>query len=74
MKSFKDAEPFTVVLDDALSNCFIYNPKAPDNDPQIEITIYDRTEEQNDDLGLNDMNCWSIDNLIKLIKLYGQVI
>lgn len=36
---------FTLVLDDAVSNCFIHNPFAPDNDPQIDITIYERTEE-----------------------------
>jgi zinc finger protein len=27
--------PFTLVLDDPLSNCFIYNPLAPKDDPQI---------------------------------------
>ena len=37
--------PFTLILDDALSNCFIYNPSAPEDDPQIEVTVYDRTEE-----------------------------
>jgi zinc finger protein len=25
--------PFTLILDDALSNCFIYNPFAPEDDP-----------------------------------------
>ena len=48
--------PFHIVMDDAISNCFIYNPNAPENDPQIEVTVYERTEEQNDDLGINDMN------------------
>ena len=48
---------FTLVLDDPLSNCFIYNPSAPESDPQIEVTVYERTDEQNEDLGLNDMNC-----------------
>lgn len=36
---------FTVVLDDPLSNCFIYNPHAPEEDPQIKIEVYERTEE-----------------------------
>lgn len=53
LKSFK--EKFTVVLDDALSNCFIYNPNAPEPDEQIEVTVYDRTWEQNEEWGLNDM-------------------
>ena len=26
-------KPFTIVLDDPLSNCFIYNPNAPEDDP-----------------------------------------
>jgi zinc finger protein len=34
MKDLKDFKrPFTMILDDALSNCFIYNPFAPENDP-----------------------------------------
>lgn len=53
LKNFK--RPFTVILDDALSNCFIYNPYAPEADPQVEVTVYDRTWEQNEELGINDM-------------------
>lgn len=49
-------QPFTVILDDPLSNCFIYNPNAPEDDPQIQVEIYERTDEQNEDLGINDMN------------------
>lgn len=46
LKKLKDDfTPFTLILDDALSNCFIYNPNAPDDDPQIEVTVYERTEE-----------------------------
>merc|ERR1712228_114197 len=58
MRSLKDGEafPFTIIIDDPLSNCFIYNPNAPEADPQIEITVYDRTHEQNEELGINDMN------------------
>ena len=60
VKSLKDGKymPFTIILDDALSNCFIYNPFAPDNDPQIDITVYERSDQQNDELGINDMNVW----------------
>lgn len=50
-------KPFTLILDDPLSNCFIYNPIAPEEDPQIQVEVYDRTEEQNDDLGISDMKC-----------------
>ena len=55
LKEFKRG-PFTIIMDDAISNCFIYNPNAPEADPQIEIKVYERTEEQNDELGINDMN------------------
>lgn len=50
------AKPFTVILDDPLSNCFIYNPNAPEDDPQITVEIYERTFDQNEELGINDMN------------------
>lgn len=54
LKEFK--EKFTLVFDDALSNCFIYNPNAPEEDPSIEINVYPRTWEQNEEWGINDMN------------------
>ena len=34
---------------------FIYNPNAPEADPQIDITVYERTWEQNEEWGINDM-------------------
>jgi zinc finger protein len=34
LRSMKDAKKnFTFILDDPLSNCFIYNPRAPEDDP-----------------------------------------
>lgn len=61
MKEIKDGKlfPFHITLDDPLSQCFIYNPKAPEDDPQIKITVYERTEEQNEELGLNQMNVYN---------------
>ena len=41
----KGDTPFTFILDDPLANCFIYNPNAPEDDPQIEVSVYDRTDE-----------------------------
>jgi len=56
LKEFKEGtKPFTMVLDDPADNCFIYNPIAPAEDPKIKIEIYERTSEQNDDLGISDM-------------------
>lgn len=46
---------FTVVMEDPLAASYIQNVYAPDNDPHMTIEEYDRTEEQNEDLGLNDM-------------------
>jgi zinc finger protein len=43
--------PFTVVLDDPLANSYIQNPFAPDDDPQMTTEHYERTFEQNDELG-----------------------
>jgi zinc finger protein len=48
--------PFTLILDDPLANCFMYNPFSPEADPQLIVEDYERTEEQNDDLGISDMN------------------
>jgi zinc finger protein len=34
---------------------YLQNVYAPDDDPNMEVLNYDRTVEQNEDLGLNDM-------------------
>ena len=46
---------FTLILDDPLANSYLQNIYAPDPDPNMEILVYDRTWEQNEELGLNDM-------------------
>ncbi|CCM00744.1 uncharacterized protein FIBRA_02784 [Fibroporia radiculosa] len=56
LKQVKSAEqPFTVILDDPLANSYLQSLYAPDPDPNMTIEIYDRTWEQNEELGLNDM-------------------
>ena len=47
--------PFTVIIDDPLANSYIQNLYAPDADPNLEEEIYERSHEQNEELGLNDM-------------------
>ncbi|PLW20076.1 hypothetical protein PCANC_12081 [Puccinia coronata f. sp. avenae] len=47
--------PFTVILDDPISNSFIQNIYAPDDDPAIEKIEYERSFDQNEELGLNDI-------------------
>jgi zinc finger protein len=45
----------TLILDDPLANSYLQNLYAPDPDPNMTIEDYERTWEQNEDLGLNDI-------------------
>ncbi|PVU95282.1 hypothetical protein BB561_001931 [Smittium simulii] len=47
--------PITLILDDPVSNSYLQNPYAPDEDPNMTIETYERTFDQNEDLGLNDI-------------------
>lgn len=56
LKEVKSADhPFTIILDDPLANSYLQNLYAPDPDPNMTIEEYERTWEQNEELGLNDM-------------------
>lgn len=46
---------FTIIVDDPVSNSYVQNYFAPDPDPNMVVEEYDRTWEQNDSLGINDM-------------------
>merc|ERR1712179_508975 len=46
---------FRVVLDDPAGNSYMQNVYAPEEDPEMKIETYERSFEQNDELGLNDM-------------------
>ncbi|KAJ6258785.1 Zinc finger protein [Drechslerella dactyloides] len=46
---------FTVVLEDPLAASYLQNLYAPDPDPNLTIVDYERTDEQNEDLGIADM-------------------
>ncbi|KAJ2764680.1 nucleolar zinc-finger protein [Coemansia nantahalensis] len=48
--------PFTITLDDPMAHSYIQNIYAPDPDPNMVNEEYERTFEQNEDLGINDMN------------------
>lgn len=54
--------PYTIILDDPLSNSHLQNLYAPDPDPEMTIEDYERTFDQNEDLGLNDINLGESDN------------
>lgn len=47
--------PITLVLDDPCGNSYVQSLCAPDPDPALTVTHYERTFEQNEQLGLNDI-------------------
>lgn len=47
--------PVTIILDDPLGNSYLQNLCAPDEDPAIKVEEYERTFEQNEEFGLNDL-------------------
>jgi len=47
--------PFTLILDDPLANSYLQNLYAPDPDPNMTTETYERSWQQNEELGLNDM-------------------
>lgn len=55
-------EPWTLIIDDALANSFVA-PVTDDikNDSQLTSEEYERTWEQNEEFGLNDMDTSSAD-------------
>uniref|UniRef100_A0A3Q2Y284 Zinc finger protein ZPR1 n=1 Tax=Hippocampus comes TaxID=109280 RepID=A0A3Q2Y284_HIPCM len=44
-----------LVLDDPAGNSYLENVYAPESDPEMTMETYERTFEQNEELGLNDM-------------------
>jgi zinc finger protein len=46
--------PFTFIVDDPAGNSFIENPYAPNVDPNLTVTHYERTHEQNRALAISD--------------------
>ncbi|KAK2530423.1 zinc finger protein ZPR1 [Columba livia] len=43
------------VMDDPAGNSYLQNVFAPEQDPELRVQRYERTFQQNEDLGLNDM-------------------
>lgn len=46
---------FTLVLDDPTGNSYVQNVYAPDVDPQLTVTPYERTAQQDDELGISHL-------------------
>lgn len=76
LKEITNAEKgFTLILDDPLANSYVQNLYAPDPDPNMEIVTYERTWQQNEELGLNDMKVdnYSGDDPSEVVKTYTEV-
>ncbi|KAJ1769259.1 nucleolar zinc-finger protein [Coemansia sp. RSA 1813] len=48
--------PLTLILDDPMAHSYVQNIYAPDPDPNMVTEDYERSFEQNEELGLNDIN------------------
>ena len=48
-----DKFPFEIILDDPSGNSFIENPYAPQTDPNIEVSYFDRTKEMAEQMGFS---------------------
>ena len=46
---------YTILMEDPLANSYVQNLCSPDPDPQIRTEEYDRTEEEEEELGIADM-------------------
>jgi zinc finger protein len=53
--AIKGERKFTVILKDPLASSYVQNLCLPDDDPQIQTEDYERTAEEEEDLGLADM-------------------
>jgi zinc finger protein len=53
--AIKGERKFTIILADPLASSYVQNLCLPDADPQITSEDYERTEEEEEDLGLRDM-------------------
>jgi zinc finger protein len=51
-----DSFPVTLILSDPLANSHLQNPYAPDPDPNMTFEDYERTYEENESYGLNDID------------------
>jgi zinc finger protein len=53
---------FTLIMDDPLAASYIQNLYAPDPDPNMTTEEYERTQEQDEELGIADMRVSQTDS------------
>lgn len=51
-KCMRGEMQYTLILDDPAGNSFVENPMAPQEDPNLRVTHYDRTEAQSEQVGV----------------------
>ena len=54
-EAIEGKKEFTVVLEDPLASSYVQSLTAPEPDPKITVEDYQRTEQEEEDLGLNDI-------------------
>ncbi|ESZ96723.1 putative Zinc finger protein ZPR1 [Sclerotinia borealis F-4128] len=54
-EAIKGERKFTIILRDPLASSYVQNLCSPDADPLIETEEYERTADEEEDLGLSDM-------------------
>ncbi|KAL2890889.1 zinc finger protein [Ceratocystis lukuohia] len=61
--AIRGEKPFTLVLSDPLASSYVQTlVDPPATDPKITREVYDRTEDEEEDLGLNDMKVEGYEN------------
>lgn len=54
-EAIEGKKPFTMIMEDPLAGSYVQSYTAPEPDPQIDMVDYDRTEEEEEHLGLRDI-------------------
>ncbi|EPE25704.1 hypothetical protein GLAREA_01616 [Glarea lozoyensis ATCC 20868] len=66
--AIKGDAKFTVILTDPLAGSYVQNLMLPEKDPQLEEIEYDRTQEEEDDLGITDMKTEGYEEVVAELK------
>jgi zinc finger protein len=59
---------FTVILTDPLAGSYVQNLMLPEKDTQLDEVEYDRTAEEEDDLGITDMQTEGYEDVVGELK------
>jgi zinc finger protein len=54
-EAIEGKKAFSLTLEDPLASSYVQSLTAPEKDPQIEVVEYERSEREEEDLGLRDM-------------------